>query len=296
MKKKVLKYVVGLVLAIACLAASQANAITINAANSVDDFYLSGRLTDEDGYEELCVGEYVYAEAGVYYKDGSLVDPYSYEYISDYVMSEALFEVMGTGDLYYYSSYDTPGAYDAVWFSGSIPQEAFGKYVYYVLGAYVQDGSNTQTVIGDIRSRDPITSFAGTDNLTFCDNGDGKTVSLYSIWKCDKANIPSKVTIGNKVYKVTGVANNALEYKNITSLTIPSTVTSIGKEAFADASKLKTITINSTLKKVGENAFSGINKKATIKIKASKENYDKIVKLIKKAGAPKTVTFKRITK
>ena len=48
------------------------------------------------------------------------------------------------------------------------------------------------------------------------------------------------------------------------------------------------------MKSIGKNAFSGINKKAVFKIKATKANYKKIVSKIKKAGAPKTVTYKRI--
>ena len=57
---------------------------------------------------------------------------------------------------------------------------------------------------------------------------------------------------------------------------------------------LKTINIKGNIKSVGKNAFQGINKKAVFKIKASAANYKKIVKRIKKAGAPKTATFKRV--
>ena len=63
---------------------------------------------------------------------------------------------------------------------------------------------------------------------------------------------------------------------------------------FKNAKNLKNITIKGNVKYVGENAFQGINKKAVFKIKATKANYKKIVSRIKKSGAPKTVTYKRI--
>ena len=47
------------------------------------------------------------------------------------------------------------------------------------------------------------------------------------------------------------------------------------------------------LTRAGKNAFKGIAKKATITIKASKTNYKKTVKAIKKSGIAKTVKFKR---
>ena len=67
----------------------------------------------------------------------------------------------------------------------------------------------------------------------------------------------------------------------------------IGKNAFANDSKLKTISLKGAVKSVGKNAFKGINKKATITIKASKANYKKTVKAIKASSIAKTVKFKR---
>lgn len=100
--------------------------------------------------------------------------------------------------------------------------------------------------------------------------------------------------MNGKSYKVTSIGYWAYMGTKLKSITIPSTVTTIGEEAFKDAKNLKTININGNIKSVGENAFQGINKKAVFKIKASAANYKKIVKRIKKAGAPKTATFKRV--
>lgn len=59
----------------------------------------------------------------------------------------------------------------------------------------------------------------------------------------------------------------------LTAVTLPSTINTIGKEAFKGAKNLKSITIKGNLKSVGNNAFSGINKKAVFKIKATEANY-----------------------
>ena len=78
------------------------------------------------------------------------------------------------------------------------------------------------------------------------------------------------------------------------SVVLHSGITWIGEKAFQGAKNLKTITIQGNLKGVGKNAFKDVNKKVVFKIKASEKNYKKIVKLIKKSGVPKTVTFKRV--
>ncbi|MCR5099430.1 MAG: leucine-rich repeat domain-containing protein [Lachnospiraceae bacterium] len=71
--------------------------------------------------------------------------------------------------------------------------------------------------------------------------------------------------------------------------------TKICKQAFSGSKKLKTIVIKGKISSVGKNAFNNINNKATIQIKATKANYKKEVKLIKKSSTiPKTVKFKRV--
>ena len=84
------------------------------------------------------------------------------------------------------------------------------------------------------------------------------------------------------------------------ALTIPEsidghTVSSIGKNAFSGASKLKSITFKGKTTSIGKNSFKNINKKAVIKIKTSKKTYKKITKALnKESGMPKTVTTKRV--
>lgn len=160
----------------------------------------------------------------------------------------------------------------------------------------IKDENGPITLARMARSLGRITSWGGTENITFSSNGDGKSVHVYSIYqnKANNARVPSAITIAGKSYKVTSIGYLALSNMNLKSITIPSTVTSIEEKAFYKASKLKSITILGKLKNVEKKAFAGINKKAVIKIKASASDYKKIVKLIKKSGAPKTVTYKRI--
>lgn len=87
-------------------------------------------------------------------------------------------------------------------------------------------------------------------------------------------SIPSSVTLKGVKCTVTVIADNA--FKNNTKLktvTIPSTIGKIGKNAFYNCKNLKKITIKTkklTKKNVGTNAFKKTNAKATVKVPASK--------------------------
>lgn len=121
----------------------------------------------------------------------------------------------------------------------------------------------------------------------------GKTFTVTAIaanaFKSNKSL--TKVTISDSVKTI---GDNAFKScKKLTTVVIGKGVKKIGKNTFKSCKKLKTITIKGNITKVGKGAFSSIKKKATIKIKASKKNFNKIKKLIKKSGA-KNVKYKRI--
>lgn len=296
MKKKLLAGVLAATLAFTVLPYGALDVTTTQAAVEEDLYYVDGTLHDGNDYTELCTGDRVYVKAGLYQTaDDKAVDNDKWDFASDEEVLKALKESGYSGDTYTYYA-DNEEGYDLIPFTGNIPEEAFGKYVFRFYLININDENGTNALSVDTRSNRTIHSWGGTKNITFESNGDGKTVTTYSIFKNDanNAKIPSKIKVAGKTYKVTSVGDYALENKDIKSVTIPSTVTSIGKSAFNKASKLKTITIQGKLKKVGKSAFAGINKKAVIKIKASASDYKKIVKLIKKAGAPKTVTYKRV--
>lgn len=293
MKKKLLSVVFSVALALTGVVVSQVDVVTVQAAEINEEYSLDLKMVESNEYSELSTGDEVLATGEFKSSDGKALDSKEWEYFTDDEMEAALKDQ--NMPLCFYSKYDidTDAVSDNIEFSGKVPDEAFGKYVYKFIGANLISDPDVQ-VFSLIRSENTITSWGDTDYLTFSLNNDNKTVTVYSIWECGSAHFPSKINVGNKTYKVTAIGDYALEDPEILSITIPSTITSVGKDAFINASKLKTITIEGDLKTVGKGAFSNINKNTVINIKASKSNYEKIVKRIKDSGVPKTVKFKRI--
>ena len=115
----------------------------------------------------------------------------------------------------------------------------------------------------------------------------GKKISGFSI--------PKTVTYGGVSYKVTAIGAKAFKGCSLLKkVTIGQNVTTIGSQAFYKCKKLRTVTISSkNLKKssFGKNAFKGTNKKIRFNVPSAKSrNY---IKWIRKAGAPKTASYKK---
>lgn len=110
---------------------------------------------------------------------------------------------------------------------------------------------------------------------------------------CTKASVSNNVKLGGVKFKVTAINMNAFKNcKKLKFVCIGTNVTKIGTNAFRGCSKLKSVTIRSKkIVKIGAKAFYGINKK--VKFKVPKVKFKKLVKLINKAGAPKSA---KITK
>lgn len=108
-----------------------------------------------------------------------------------------------------------------------------------------------------------------------------------------KITVPDTVMIGDQKLKVTSVSDAAFSgCKKLTSVTIGKNVASIGKNAFAKCSKLKTINCKkaAALKSVGKNALKGVNKKC--KVLAPKGKAASYKKMFKNKGQAKTVKVK----
>ena len=102
------------------------------------------------------------------------------------------------------------------------------------------------------------------------------------------------VKVKGVTYKVTAVSDKAFkDNKKLTTVTIGSNVTKIGKEAFASCKNLKKITVTAgKLKTISKNAFKGVNKKVSITVKGTKKAKTALKKQLKKKSIGYVKTWK----
>lgn len=97
-------------------------------------------------------------------------------------------------------------------------------------------------------------------------------------------------------YQITSIKTKAFSgNKNLRSIVIPSSIRTIGSQAFFKCKNLKKITIKTpylSKKTVGAKAFKGIHAKAKIKVQVPKKQKKAYQKLLKAKGAGKKVTIK----
>jgi hypothetical protein len=76
--------------------------------------------------------------------------------------------------------------------------------------------------------------------------------------KAEMISIPESITIGDREYKVTSIADNAFKNnKALKKVTISRNIETIGAGAFAGCSNLNRVTVKgSGLKEIGKNAFA----------------------------------------
>ena len=144
-----------------------------------------------------------------------------------------------------------------------------------------QNNSSSAAKIGDV-----ITDASGIFNYTITGNDTVEVKNMTAKGKTKKAvKISAAIRANGRIYKVTSIAANACKgNKKMTSLTIGNNVTKIGKNAFANCTKLTKVTVNGSklkrsLKKVEKAAFWGISKKVTVKVpKNKKKAYSRLLK------------------
>lgn len=122
----------------------------------------------------------------------------------------------------------------------------------------------------------------------------GSTVAMKKTTATGKITIPSKITVKGTTFKVTSIAAGALKGNSkVTSVTIPATVTTIGKQAFYGTA-IKDFKIYGNLSSVGAKAFYNKGGKCTYTIYSTgKKKYNAIVKKIKNSSNKKSkLTFK----
>ena len=130
-----------------------------------------------------------------------------------------------------------------------------------------------------VESESALPTTVTVDNITYYIDVNGQATAT-KIDSKKKASLDT-VTVDGKTYPVVAIADNACKNnKKIKTVTIGSSVSSIGKKAFFKCKKLKKVTIKANKNlKIGKSAFKKINKGATIKIKGVKGNTKK--KLVK---------------
>ena len=81
--------------------------------------------------------------------------------------------------------------------------------------------------------------------------------------------IPETINDGVKTYTVTSIGNNAFIYSNVTSVTIPDSVTSIGEWAFYLCESLESVMIPNSITSIGPWTFYSCSNLTSVTIPAS---------------------------
>jgi len=96
------------------------------------------------------------------------------------------------------------------------------------------------------------------NNINYAYNSDGTTVTVTGLSSKDVTDItiPSSVSYLGTTYNVVAIASYAFKGYSLKTITIPNSVTSIGTGAFQGCTGLTSITIPSSVTSIGSNAFS----------------------------------------
>ena len=140
------------------------------------------------------------------------------------------------------------------------------------------DGTTNLTIETKKKNGEVITK-------TYTENKDGSAKITGYDTKATNVTLSSKVEVNGEKYPVTVIGKKAMSgNKTLESVTIAKGITTIGFKAFAGDTALKTIVLPSTIKKISANAFKGVPKGATFIIKGTKDDFERIKKLLKKSG------------
>src|SRR5574344_629319 len=110
---------------------------------------------------------------------------------------------------------------------------------------------------------DGITYTLGTDSSAIVTSFQSRTLS-------GKIIIPDTITFGGTKYFVDSLADKAFyQCMRITSVTIPSSVTSLGLECFLNCSSLTSVTIPSFITSLGQSCFDDCSSLTSVTIPSS---------------------------
>lgn len=148
----------------------------------------------------------------------------------------------------------------------------------------------------------PVAAFDVTINkVVYSCNPEDKTAMLTDGGaSTGDLEIPSTIEVEGKTYTVNSIKESAFSkyygsgVANITSITIPNTVTSIGSRAFHGCSKLKHVTLPNALKSIASDLFRGCESLDSINIPNSVTNIGNAAfiecRSLKSVNIPNSVT------
>ena len=130
-------------------------------------------------------------------------------------------------------------------------------------------------------------------NYSLSVNGRLKLTSLST--DGEKLTIPESIELDGMKRVVKAIGKNAMKgNKTVKEVVIGENITTICTGAFKNCKNLELIELTGSVKKIYKNAFKGIAENAKFVIKASEEDFERIVELLKKSGVSETVTFERV--
>jgi hypothetical protein len=129
-------------------------------------------------------------------------------------------------------------------------------------GSDVFNGDNNATVYYSPGTTGWDPTFGGLTTVlwyqfTYTTNNGTITITGYTV--ADGALVPSTITIPSTInyLPVTSIGRRALSGTNLTGVTIPDSVTSIGDKAFDNCFRLSSVTIPDSVTSIGNYAFEG---------------------------------------
>ena len=117
------------------------------------------------------------------------------------------------------------------------------------------------TQFAKIVEGEPAETKIGDLRYSYVTGGSTATVIQDESYKeLTAVTIPSTITIGNRNYQVTAIDNNAFYLNNsITEVTLPSTLKVIGNYSFFACSKIETLAVPEGVEHIGDWAFAYMN-------------------------------------